>query len=84
MKKADLPHSLVCVGGLLFYSKGGRDVIIGDILREQQHDAYKKLTTKLSKNEKDRKPNKERLSFSFWDRMMRERSDVDEGKCKGR
>jgi hypothetical protein len=61
---------------------------IGQILQEQQPDVHEKLNknkpNKKKQKPKERKPRKEHLSFNGWDRIMRERSDVDETKCRGR
>jgi hypothetical protein len=61
---------------------------IGQILKEQQPDIHNKLNKKKYKKKKrkprERKPKKDDLSFISWDRMMRERTDIDETKCRGR
>lgn len=50
---------------------------IETIKKDKQVDAFKKLTKKKRK----RKP-KKHLSFDYWDRLMKERSDIDERKCR--
>lgn len=54
-----------------------RDVKIETINKDNQVDALKRLMKKKRK----RKP-KKHLSFDYWDRLMKERSDIDERKCR--
>jgi hypothetical protein len=62
--------------------RGGRVVEkIEEIIKTKQPDTYKKLNKKRKKR---RGKNKEHLSFSDIDRLMRERTDIDERKCQGR
>jgi hypothetical protein len=58
-------------------------VRIGTIVKEQQPEVHAKLNKRKLKR-KRRRRNKEHFSFSSIDRMMRERTDVDESKCRGR
>lgn len=61
---------------------------IGQILREQQPYVHEKLVKKRCKKRKrkpkEREQKKHDLSFNSWDRMMRERTDIDERRCRGR
>lgn len=65
-----------------YFVKKVRGVKIGQILKEKQPDVAKKLNKKRRKKRRGGKT--EHLSFHDYDRMMRERTDVDETKCRGR
>jgi hypothetical protein len=56
-------------------------VQIGRIVKEQQPEVHAKLN-KRKRKRKRRRRNKEHFSFSDFDRMMRERSEIDVGKCR--
>ena len=51
---------------------------IGKIIEDNQPKEFSKLTPKK------RRKRKESNSFNFFDRIMRERTDVDTSKCGGR
>lgn len=54
---------------------------ITQILKDNQSTIYYKLTKK-KKHRKRRRG--EHLSFSYVDKLMREKADIDERKCQGR
>jgi hypothetical protein len=56
---------------------------VADIIKEKQPEVHRKLNKKSKRKRKRRERNKH-LSFSFFSRLMQERTDVDESKCNGR
>lgn len=53
---------------------------VGQILREKQPEVHKQLLTK--KKHRHRRKHDSQFSFENIDRLMRERSDIDERKCR--
>lgn len=56
---------------------------VADIIKEKQPEIHTKLNKKRKKKRKRRERNKH-LSFNFFNRLMQERTDVDESKCNSR
>lgn len=50
---------------------------IGAIIKDKQPKEHEKL-----KNKKRKRHPKKHLSFDDWDRLMKERSDIDERRCR--
>jgi hypothetical protein len=61
-----------------------RDVRIGAILQANQPGIHKQFNKNHKRDRKGRRGCKKHLSFSDIDRLMRERTDIDERKCQGR
>jgi hypothetical protein len=53
-------------------------------MKANQPNIHKQLNRKTHRKRRRRDCNQEHLSFSDIDKMMRQRADVDERKCRGR